>query len=118
MNRKLFLLQEIQQTDLVDYLEKLGYQPQKIRKNDYWYLSPLRDEKTPSFEVNRKLNVWYDFGTGQGGNVIDFGMLYHKCSVAELLKKLPEIFFFTRRHRRFNSLNPTHKRPSRHLNLP
>ncbi len=55
--------------DMVEYLQKLGYQPQKIRNNDYWYLSPLRDEKTASFKVNRKLNAWYDFGLGQGGNI-------------------------------------------------
>lgn len=89
-----FSVQELKQTDLVDYLEKLGHQSKKIRNNDYWYLSPLRDEKTPSFKVNRKLNVWYDFRTGQGGNIIDFGILYHHCTVTELLKKLSENFSF------------------------
>lgn len=48
--------------DLVDYLATLGHHPEKIRNNDYWYLSPLREEKTASFKVNRKLNVWYDHG--------------------------------------------------------
>jgi len=33
------------QIDLVDYLASLGYQPQKVKNQDYWYLSPLRDEK-------------------------------------------------------------------------
>src|SRR5690606_29931907 len=55
---------------------------------DYWYLSPLRDEKTPSFKVNRKLNVWYDHATGKGGNLVDFGTQYFKCTVAELLQLL------------------------------
>ncbi len=90
-----FSLQEVKQLDMVEYLEKLGYQPRKIRNNDFWYLSPLRDEKTASFKVNRKLNAWYDFGLGQGGNIIDFCILYHNCSVSELLQKLPEIFLFT-----------------------
>ena len=89
-----FSHQEVKQLDMVEYLEKLGYQPQKIRNNDYWYLSPLRDEKTASFKVNKKLNAWYDFGLGQGGNIIDFGILYHNCTVSELLKKLPAIFSF------------------------
>jgi len=91
---KHFSLQEVKQLDMVEYLEKLGYQPQKIRNNDHWYLSPLRDEKTASFKVNRRLNAWYDFGLGQGGNIIDFGVLYHRCTVADLLQKLPEIFSF------------------------
>ena len=76
------------QIDLVDYLSSLGYQPTKIRNNDHWYLSPLRDEKEPSFKVNRKMNMWYDHGLGIGGDLIDFGKLCHKCSVKELLTKL------------------------------
>ncbi len=98
MNSPHFSLQEVKQLDMVEYLEKLGYQPQKIRNNDYWYLSPLRDEKTASFKVNRKLNAWYDFGLGQGGNIIDFGILYHNCSIKELLEKLSPSLLFTRRH--------------------
>ena len=53
---------EANQIDLVDYLYSLGYQTEKIRGNDYWYLSPLRDEKEASFKINRKKNVWYDHG--------------------------------------------------------
>lgn len=76
------------QIDLVNYLSSLGHQPQKIRGTDYWYLSPLRKERTPSFKINRKKNVWYDHGSGQGGNIIDFGTLYHHCSVSDLLNRL------------------------------
>lgn len=76
------------QIDLVDYLASLGHLPQKVKNQDYWYLSPLREEKTPSFKVNRKLNVWYDHATGNGGNIIDFGTQYFKCTVAELLQRL------------------------------
>lgn len=79
---------EARQIDLVDYLASLGHQPQKIRGNEYWYLSPLREERTPSFKVNRKINAWFDFGLGKGGNTIDFGVLYHRCSVAGLLDRL------------------------------
>ena len=56
--------------------------------SDYWYLSPLRLEKDPSFKVNRKLNVWYDHGIGKGGNLIDLGILLFNCSVSEFLEKL------------------------------
>jgi hypothetical protein len=81
-------IEEVRQRDLVDYLYSLGYEPVKIRRDDYWYLSPLRDEKTASFKVNRKLNVWYDHGLGKGGNLIDFAILYNNCTVAEFLKSL------------------------------
>jgi DNA primase len=79
---------EAKEMDMVDYLSTLGHEPSKIRSNDYWYLSPLRDEKTPSFKVNRRLNHWYDHGLGRGGNLVDFGIEYHHCSVSELLDRL------------------------------
>lgn len=80
--------EQAKQMDLVDYLARLGYRPSKIRNDDYWYCSPLREERTPSFKINRKKNVWYDHGTGEGGNLVDFGVLYYKCSVKEVLEKL------------------------------
>lgn len=79
---------QAKQIDLVDYLQSLGYSPVKIRGNDYWYLSPLREEKTASFKIDRRLNLWYDHGTGQGGDLIDFGTLYHNYSISELLTRL------------------------------
>ncbi len=84
---------EAKQIDLVDYLSDLGSKPAKIWGNDYWYLSPLRDEKTPSFKVDRKINCWYDHGLGKGGNMIDFGMLYFNCTAAEFIKNLNSNFF-------------------------
>jgi hypothetical protein len=79
---------DARQIDLVDYLNTLGYQPQKVRGTDYWYLSPLRDEKTPSFKVNRQKNIWFDHGLGQGGDMIDFGTLHFRCTVTEFLNRL------------------------------
>ena len=81
-------ISEAKEMDMVIYLSLLGHEPAKIRNNDYWYLSPLREEKTPSFKVNRKLNRWYDHGLGRGGNLIDFGIDYHHCTFGELLDKL------------------------------
>jgi hypothetical protein len=85
-------VQEVKELDLVVYLESLGYSPQKVRHNDYWYLSPFRQEKEPSFKVNRRLNAWYDHSLGRGGNLVDFGLLYHGCSVKELLQKMQSFF--------------------------
>jgi DNA primase len=75
-------------TDLVDYLSSLGHQPAKIRNNDYWYLSPLRDESEPSFKVNRAKNVWFDHGIGCGGKAIDFVMHYFNCPITEALNRI------------------------------
>jgi hypothetical protein len=51
-------------------------------------VAPFRDEKEPSFKVNRQLNRWYDHGESRGGNLIDFGILYHRCSISEFLQRL------------------------------
>lgn len=74
--------------DLVGYLDFLGYQPKKVRGQDYWYSSPFRQERTPSFKVNRVRNVWFDFGEGKGGDLIDFGVRYFGCRISELLEQL------------------------------
>lgn len=79
---------QAKQIDLVEYLSSLGHHPKKIMNQDHWYLSPLRDEKTPSFKVNRKQNIWYDHGIGMGGDLITFGTRYFKCSVSDLLNRL------------------------------
>lgn len=83
-----FSIRKAREIDLVDHIESLSHHPQKISGSDYWYLSRLRIEKTPSFKVNRKLNVWYDHGIGKGGNIIDFSILYFNCSVKVFLQHL------------------------------
>ena len=35
---------EIKEMDMVSYLIRIGCDAVKIRGNDYWYLSPLREE--------------------------------------------------------------------------
>ena len=89
-----YSIEEIKAQDIVDYLSKLGFEPAKIRNADYWYHSPLRAERTPSFKVNRNLNRWYDHGIGKGGNIIDFGILYHNCNVGEFLQLISGNFSF------------------------
>jgi hypothetical protein len=82
--------QQARKIDLVEYLAQLGYHPQKVKGPDHWYLSPFRNEKTASFKVNKRLNVWYDHGEGRGGDLIDFGTLYHHCTIPDLLERLSQ----------------------------
>ncbi|SEB07072.1 Toprim-like [Chitinophaga terrae (ex Kim and Jung 2007)] len=66
--------EQARRIDIVDFLARLGYNPVKgpTGRNEYWYYSPLRDERTPSFKVNRTTNEWRDFGgDGGGGSVVD-----------------------------------------------
>ncbi len=77
----------IRDMDMVVYLEKLGFNASKIRGKDFWYLSPFRNERTPSFKINTRLNRWYDHGIGCGGNLVDFCLRFYNCTVTELLEK-------------------------------
>lgn len=82
--------EKAKEIDLVEYLSSIGYEPKKIRNNNYWYLSPFRQEGEASFKVSRRRNMWYDFGEGRGGNIIDFGIRYYGCTVSDFLKKLSD----------------------------
>ncbi|PWK68275.1 Toprim domain-containing protein [Mucilaginibacter oryzae] len=78
-------LMQIKELDMVAWLAGLGYEPMSVKKGfEYWYRSPLREEAAPSFKVNSFLNRWYDFGLATGGNLVDFGLRYYGCNVAEL----------------------------------
>jgi len=103
-------VEEVKKTDIVDYLASLGFKPAKNSRNDFWYLSPFRDETTPSFKVNRNLNRWYDFGEGKGGNIVDFAVQYHRCSVAEFLKKMNQSLSFQQQNNATNKEDEEQKK--------
>src|SRR5450432_3401249 len=94
INKQRLSCQQANQMDLVDYLSTLGYNPAKIKGQDYWYLSPFRQEDTPSFKVHRFKNVWFDHGSGKGGSLIDFGLQYFNCQIPDLLTRLSDHFPF------------------------
>ena len=81
---------QVNDLDIVTYLETRDYYPAKIIGQNYWYLSPLRIEHTPSFKVNRSINRWYDFGIGKGGKLVDFGILFFHCTVSSFLASFRE----------------------------
>ena len=77
--------QEIKKIPITGLLGSLGFLPVHSQKNgnEFWYKSPIRKEKTPSFKVTVDKNTWYDFGLAAGGSVIDFVMAYEKCDVTK-----------------------------------
>ena len=52
-----------------EFLSRLGHEPVRRHGDECWYLSPCREERTPSFHVNTRKGVWHDFGTGHGGDI-------------------------------------------------
>jgi DNA primase len=96
--------EQANQIDMVDYLNSIGYPPQKIKGSDYRYLSPFRDEKDPSFKVERNKNVWYDHGLGKGGKLVDFVIEFYHCNVNEALQKIS--FFQQQKSFENNNVRP------------
>lgn len=66
-----------EQVSLTGLLARLGFQPVRGAGREIMYRNVLhQDRKKPSLCVNDNLGVWYDHGTGKGGNVIDFGLAF------------------------------------------
>ena len=84
-------LHDIKQIPIVDYLARSGYKPKLTKGVNYWYCSPLRSEHTPSFKVNAERNQWYDFGTGDHGDIIDLVCALQHCSTAEAMRSLSRL---------------------------
>lgn len=73
----------------IDILEYISQFTEFTEKNgEYWALSPLKEENTPSFSVRQETNTFYDFSSGVGGNVLTFVRHYFKCGYAEAIEKL------------------------------
>ncbi len=53
-------------------------------------LCPFHEEKTPSFHVTPAKSVYYCFGCGKGGDVIDFVMEVEHLSFAEAVERLAD----------------------------
>jgi len=81
-------IQNIKQISITDYLQQQGYAPARVQGIHYWYYSPLRNERTPSFKVNTERNQWYDFGSGEHGDIIDLVCALHRCTTSEAIRLL------------------------------
>jgi hypothetical protein len=72
---------------VIGYLQSLGINGHY--KHGRWICcSPLRGEKTPSFSVTPEKNVWYDFGLGVGGDLINLVERLRGCTFKEAVQLL------------------------------
>ncbi|WP_304953999.1 toprim domain-containing protein [uncultured Alistipes sp.] len=81
-------IQAIKRLSIRAYLAERGLQPTKDNPRYGLYLSPLREERTPSFKVDYVQNLWYDFGLGAGGSIIDLVMRLERCDFAQAVRFL------------------------------
>lgn len=83
------MIEEVQaRNDIVDVISSYV----KIQKKgaSYFGLCPFHAEKTPSFSVSVSKQIYYCFGCGAGGNVIDFIKRYENYSFIEAMQFLAD----------------------------
>ena len=74
-----------------EYLLRRGLQPHRETATHGMFLSPLREERTPSFSVRYDKGLWYDFGLGEGGTLLQLVMRLEGCGMAEAILGVGEI---------------------------
>ena len=79
---------------LVQILSKLNASIQKLSGQEIWYLSPLKLEKTASFKINTKHNIWYDHSLGMGGDGIKLIQTIKECDVKTALEFLTKLLTY------------------------
>lgn len=75
-------IEQARSLSLESFIKQLGYQEvAKGKSNEAWFKSPLRNEKTPSFKVDRTTNKWIDFASdAKQYDIIDFVKAYGERS--------------------------------------
>lgn len=74
-----------------DIVDVIGQHVRLTKKGvNYFGLCPFHGEKTASFSVSPRKQIYYCFGCGAGGNVISFMMQYENFTFTEALKSLAE----------------------------
>lgn len=83
-------ISEAKQIPIENYLKQVGISPDRrdVNKHWLWYCSPIRAEKTPSFKVDQRLNLWYDHGSGIGGSILDLVMAINDTDISGALQIL------------------------------
>ena len=78
----------LSRNDIVDIAS--NYVTLKRNGADYVALCPFHREKTPSFHISSDKQLYYCFGCGSGGNIIDFVMKIENLDFIDAIKFLAE----------------------------
>ncbi|MFQ0991415.1 DNA primase [Gilliamella apicola] len=81
-----FILDLIARASILDVISKRV--KMKKKGNNYFGCCPFHDEKTASFSLNEKKQIYYCFGCGASGSVVNFLMQYERLSFPEAIEEL------------------------------
>ena len=88
MNNEYYILQNIKNIPIADYLHARGIQPVKKYGSYALYNAPYREDHNASMKEDFARNLWFDFGLGKGGSIIDLVMLLQGGNAHEAISHL------------------------------
>ncbi len=112
---------EAKKIPIIGFLASQGKHPVEIRNGQAVYHSPFKEDKTPSLYVDYKkfsLQVWKDFSTGAGGNILDLVKKMYNVDIpgALIILQKPEIAktdfsFFSQQEDKTSNIEIKHIQP-------
>ncbi|MFN8349401.1 MAG: toprim domain-containing protein [Spirosomataceae bacterium] len=81
-------LNRAKSVDIAEFLAERGINPDHQTAGELVYSSPLKEEKTPSFNVNPAKNVFHDFSTGNKGDIITLCQLLDSTNFSGAMETL------------------------------
>lgn len=79
---------ELNRISIKEYLASKSIYPAKEHGYYGMYCSPFRKETNASTKVDYVKKLWHDFGTNDGGTMIDLVMRLNSCSLKEAIDEL------------------------------
>lgn len=92
-------LDKIKKISIREYLGQMEINPAKENSRYGMYHSPFREDKNASMKVDYDQNLWIDYGTGEGGSIIDLVSRMENITIGEAITKLDNNSFFFHRNK-------------------
>jgi hypothetical protein len=112
---------QAKQIPIIGFLASQGKHPVEIRNGQAVFHSPFKEDKTASLYVDYKkydIQVWKDFSTGAGGNILDLVMKMYNVDIpgALIILQKPEInktdfSFFSQQEVKTSNIEIKHLQP-------
>ena len=81
-------ISDLNKLSIRNYLAQMNIYPVKDRGYYGMYHSPFRTDDNASMKVDFQKNLWIDFGSNEGGTMIDLVMRLNNCSVKDAISML------------------------------
>lgn len=81
-------LNDIKAIPIENFMSKLGYEIKSTTAANIFFNSPFREEKTASFAVWKNKNLWKDWGTHEGGDIIELAQRIWNTDFKKTIERL------------------------------